>query len=138
MCVLVVEDEQNVREVARRILERVGYTVITADDGEEGLSAFKSNAEEIDLVISDLCMPRMNGLSMISSILSVKPDVKVVLTSGANSRENMPNIGEWSRRHPEILFVPKPYTLPELAAAVERVLGCRRSPADSVTSLVTR
>ena len=85
--VLVVEDEAQVREVSRRILERMGFDVKTAVDGMEALEVFREHADEIDCVLLDVAMPRMGGEETLPELKRIKPDVRVVLVSGFGQEE---------------------------------------------------
>ena len=85
-CVLVVDDEAPVRHMLRLVLERAGYTVIEAIDGEHGLEQL-TNEPEIDLVLSDLRMPRLDGMAFLDRALVLRPDLLVVMMSAYGSRE---------------------------------------------------
>jgi PAS domain S-box-containing protein len=78
---LVVEDEEIVRNLMKRILERAGYRVLIASDGEEALARFREN-NDISLVLSDLVMPGKTGIEILEEIRSLKPDMKVIFISG--------------------------------------------------------
>ncbi len=80
MRILLVDDDNDVRETLGHILERAGHHVETARDGGEGLSKFRQGL--FDAVVSDYQMPRMNGLLMLADILNLDPDTVVVLMSG--------------------------------------------------------
>ena len=80
--ILVVDDEEMVRNMMRRFLERVGYTVLEAVDGKDGLEVFSRERERIDLVLLDLSMPRMSGKEALAEIRLLSPTVKVILFTG--------------------------------------------------------
>ena len=80
--VLVVEDQADVQRLARRILTSAGYNVITASDGEEGLRVYASHDGPIDLVLTDVVMPVMNGKEMVDHLKKLNPNTKVVFMSG--------------------------------------------------------
>ena len=80
--VSVVDDEEGVRNVARMMLERVGFTVLTAVDGREGLELFQQRADEITGVLLDLTMPHMNGEEAFRAMRRIRADVPVILASG--------------------------------------------------------
>lgn len=80
--VLVVDDEASVRMLIKRILERLGLKVLTADDGEEGLAVFRQHAGEIAFVILDLTMPKLDGDRALAEMRKICPTVRAVLTSG--------------------------------------------------------
>jgi len=78
---LVAEDEEVVRLFMKKILERAGYKVITAENGEDAVARFRDHGN-ISLVLSDVVMPRKNGKEMLDEIRKIKPGVKVVFISG--------------------------------------------------------
>jgi CheY-like chemotaxis protein len=80
--VLVVEDEAGVRNLVVRRLNVLGYEAIGAVDGAEGVHLFRERLNEIDLVLLDFAMPRMNGVEAFEELIRIKPDVKVILSSG--------------------------------------------------------
>ncbi|MCX7913038.1 MAG: response regulator [Thermodesulfovibrionales bacterium] len=80
--VLIAEDEDLVRGSYSEILEKFGYKVISAKDGEEALEMFIKNKDEIDLVISDIIMPKKNGKELVKEIQRIKPNIKVIFMSG--------------------------------------------------------
>jgi CheY-like chemotaxis protein len=85
--VLVVDDEPTVRAVAKRVLEQQGFDVITAVDGEQGLEMFREQADAIKLVLLDMTMPKLSGEEAFREMRSLRPDVRVVLTSGYNEQD---------------------------------------------------
>lgn len=87
--ILLVDDEPTVLKVMRRSLEKSGYHVITAADGEEGCKLFSDNRDKISLVITDMAMPGMDGPEMIAALRRIDPSVKVICTSGLDTRENL-------------------------------------------------
>jgi len=84
--ILLVDDEPSVLKVIQRSLEKSGYRVLTAKDGEEGFSLFKHHAGEIHLVITDMSMPGMDGPEMIAAIHNVSPSVPILGTSGLDTQ----------------------------------------------------
>jgi len=85
--ILVVDDEEIVRETAREILETVGFDVLLAADGVEGVEVFREHADEVRAVILDMTMPRMNGEEAFNALRQIRPEVRVVLSSGYNELE---------------------------------------------------
>ena len=107
-----------VRSAATRGLKRFGYTVFAAADGEEGLKVWHEHADTIDLVVSDIIMPRMGGLALYESVSRERAGVRFLLTSGFTGDEALQHTAT-TRALP---FLPKPWTLHELLAAVRGVL----------------
>jgi len=116
--ILVVEDQEAVRSAAMRGLTRFGYTVLAAADGEEGLKLWRDNADTIDLVVSDIIMPRMGGLALYEAVSRERAGVRFLLTSGFTGEETVQHTAT-TRALP---FLAKPWTLHELVAAVRGVL----------------
>ena len=85
--ILIIDDEENVRDVARVALEETGYAVLLARDGRNGIEVFSERADEIDAVLLDMSMPRMSGEETLAELRSIHPQVRVVLTSGYSEQE---------------------------------------------------
>jgi PAS domain S-box-containing protein len=117
---LLVEDEDAVREVARRILERAGYRVLHAPNASAALSVIGAGIDEIDLLVSDVVMPGMRGPEMYEVLRKLRPDLPAIFLSGyadlADSTEGLP-LG--SR------FLAKPYSPDDLIRIVQLALGKR-------------
>ncbi|MEI6262643.1 MAG: ATP-binding protein, partial [Deltaproteobacteria bacterium] len=116
--VLLIEDEEPVRNMARIMLTRLGYTVIEAKDGDEGLEIFKQHQDEIHCVLSDLTMPRMNGWETIAALRKLSPDIPVILSSGYDEARVMAD--EHTER--PNAFIGKPYQLKSLGTAIRRAV----------------
>lgn len=114
--VLVVEDEQTVRTVARRILERAGHRVIEAESGEQAIRLAGAADSAIDVVVSDVVMPGMSGPNAVKEIRVQHPNVAVLYTSGYPDLE----MRKHGLEHEPLLL--KPYRRIELLARVERVV----------------
>lgn len=109
--ILLVEDEDIVRAVAERALVRAGYSVITASQGEEGLERFAEN-DKIDLIISDVVMPTMDGPAMVRQIRSERPDLPVLFMSGYAEEQLRQSINI-----DDVAFLPKPFSVVQLTEA---------------------
>ena len=112
--VLIVEDDEAVRHLLSISLEAYGYQVLQAGDGAEGMAALSSHATPVDLVISDIVMPRMDGSQLAQEVSALFPKVKMLLMSGyaggtVNLQEDTP-------------FLQKPFTFANLARKVREVL----------------
>ncbi len=108
--VLVIDDEEAVRNVARMMLERVGFTVLTAVDGLAGLEIFEQRADEIEAVLLDLTMPHMNGEEAFRALRRVRTDVPVILTSGYSEQDTSAEFAGKGIAG----FVQKPFRLEKL------------------------
>ena len=119
--VLVVEDEDGIRKLARTVLEQVGFMVLEAEDGVRGLDVYKKEQNRIAAVILDLTMPKRSGLEVLASLRRVNPGVRVILCSGysaAAQKLDLVKIGVMA-------FLQKPYTPAELARTLCNVLDQR-------------
>jgi len=117
--VLLVEDEEIVRNMAEIMLQSLGFKVLVANDGVEAVEMFKRHNNEIHVVLSDLSMPRMNGWGTMLALRRIRPDVPVVLVSGYDeSKANADGCPE----RPDV-FLHKPYQMAELKDAIARAIG---------------
>jgi two-component system cell cycle sensor histidine kinase/response regulator CckA len=117
--VLLVEDEPMVRAVAERALTRHGYTVITADNGEEALEIL-ARGDPIYLLLSDVVMPGMDGPTMVEQARKERPDLKILFMSGYAEEQLRDSINV-DKAH----FLPKPFSVQELAEAAKRALATK-------------
>ncbi len=117
--ILVVEDETGVRDLTVKRLDVLGYDTIIAVDGEEGVSVFRERLNEIDLVMLDFKMPKIDGVEAFGELIRIKPDVKVILCSGYTEDaviEMFPG-----QRPAGVLH--KPYNMGDLKVELVRLLG---------------
>ena len=119
LTVLVVEDELPVRRFAVRALGKRGYAVIEAENGDVALEILDDAATRVDLVVSDVMMPGMDGATLLHEIRARRPSVSVIMISGYG--ENI--LRGVLAQHVGVQFLPKPFTLDELVAKVEEALG---------------
>ncbi|MGE5645292.1 MAG: PocR ligand-binding domain-containing protein [Acidobacteriota bacterium] len=117
--VLVVDDEQIVRDLAKCSLERQGYEVLLAEDGPAAIEAVRTQGGRIRLVLLDLSMPGMSGEETLPRLRALKPDLDVVITSGYSRTETL-RFFEGARVSG---FIQKPYTAQELASVVKSALA---------------
>jgi len=121
--ILVVDDDRDVLNFIRDILETHGYSVIPANNSLAAVDTFRNLSGKIDLVITDIVMPLMEGYELIRNLREIKRDVKIIVVSGYGGetaeRENMADA-----------FIKKPFESIELLSAVRQLLdaGVRRSP----------
>src|SRR6476620_1099809 len=116
--VLLVEDEDAVRSFAARALGQRGYLVLEATTGTEALEMFTSYNGEVDLVVSDVVMPEMDGPTLMKHLRSERPDVKIIFISGYAEDAFRRNLSDKE----EFMFLQKPFDWKELAAAVKAAL----------------
>ncbi len=116
--ILVVDDEVSVREATRKMLERHGYRVHTAGEGSQALALFSSRLGEINLVITDVDMPVMDGLALVRVLRKMAPQLQIIASTGLSTDQRMEALNQLGIEHP--LF--KPYTAAELLQAVHNAL----------------
>ena len=117
--VLVVDDEETVRRVAGRMLRRLGFEVVAAEDGQQALDLFQSSPDRFALVLLDFTMPRMGGETCFRHLRELEPSVPVILSSGHNEQELAARFTGKGVNG----FIQKPYQLAALEALLKRVLG---------------
>ncbi len=117
--VLVVDDESGVRLLIQRMLEKMGHRVILACDGVEALEIFSAAPREVDLVLLDMTMPRMDGLEAFREMRSIEPEVRVILSSGYHEHDATNRFAGKGLSG----FVQKPFTLEELSGVVAKALN---------------
>ncbi len=120
--VLVVDDEEDVRNIAQKTLERFGYRVLLAADGAQAASLYAARQQEIDAVITDMVMPIMDGPTAIVALKTINPDVKIVSSTGMASEGGMAKAMNAGVRH----FLPKPYTTAVILNTLHQVLNAKR------------
>jgi two-component system, cell cycle sensor histidine kinase and response regulator CckA len=112
--ILVIDDEETVRELTKTTLESYGYRVVTAQNGLQGIARFRDNQDEIKLLVTDTDMPYMDGMAAIRAIKELKPDIPVIIASGSKSdTEELRRTDSISMKN-----LGKPYSLDQLLMAV--------------------
>ncbi len=119
--ILVVDDEDIIREVARNILEDCGYDVLIAENGRRALEVFEQHADDITAVLLDLTMPELDGAEAYLELRRIRPDIRVVLSSGFDDNDSMI---ERFMTEEAVGFLQKPYRPVEL---IERIRAVTRS-----------
>ena len=113
--VLLVDDEEIIRLTSGEILEELGFDVIAAADGKEGLAIFKARISEISLVFIDMTLPDMTGMELFNEMKGLSSGAKFLLTSGY--RQDMTDAGN------DAEFIQKPYTISELSKHLKGLIG---------------
>jgi CheY-like chemotaxis protein len=111
--ILVVDDEPVIRDLVAAIVRSAGHRAMTAVNGLEGVAVFRSHAAHIDLVITDMTMPVLNGAEAVAGIRETRADVPVICMSGYTAAE-IPA---------DVLFLPKPFTPADLLSRVAEALA---------------
>ena len=86
---LFVEDEKDLLDIISETLEKLGVSFFTAKNGEEGLNILKEHADEIDIIVTDISMPIMNGLEMIKEVKSLYPDLEIIIMTAHTESKYM-------------------------------------------------
>jgi CheY-like chemotaxis protein len=116
--VLVVDDEENIRNTAKKVLERFGYRALLAENGATAVSIYAEHKNEIAVIITDMSMPVMDGVATIVALKSINPAVKIIGSSGLVANSNATQaIGLGIEK-----FIPKPYTTESLLRTLDEVL----------------
>lgn len=116
--ILLVEDDQGVRIFAKEILEKYGYHVLTAECGEDALQVLKQHGSDIDLLLTDVIMPNMNGVQLSTTIKKLIPGIKVLYMSGYT--KNI--LATYGVKSADAMLVQKPFTLQSLVVKVRNLL----------------
>jgi CheY-like chemotaxis protein len=122
--ILVVEDEEVLRNLLAEILESSGYTVLTAEDGVSGLDRFTRHRDEIKAVITDMGLPRMSGQDLFISIREMDPSSRIVLASGYLDPEIRAHLFTLGAK----AFLQKPYQPADVLRIIRKVIGPAEPP----------
>jgi two-component system, cell cycle sensor histidine kinase and response regulator CckA len=116
--VLFVDDEPEVRSIARLSLEQLGYQFIEAEDGLKALAVFEQQGASIGLVITDVLMPNLDGLGLSARLHKIDPELPILLLSGHVLEEDL-----WAPGNARMRYLMKPYRLQDLQSAVVDLIG---------------
>jgi len=114
--ILLVEDAESVRDLTRTLLTEHGYTVLEADHPEKAVEIAKTHEGHIHLLLTDMVMPGMNGRALAEKLASMRPDMKVVYTSGYTG------FSHTALLDPDLVFLPKPFTRESLLSKLRQIL----------------
>jgi CheY-like chemotaxis protein len=116
--VLVIDDEEYVRSIAKRTLERFGYRVLVANNGAEGVATYAKHGSEIAIVVTDMAMPVMDGPATIVALRAMNATAKIIGSSGLASNRSVAKAVGAELEY----FVPKPYTAETLLRTIHTAL----------------
>ncbi|GMU91560.1 MAG: hypothetical protein AMXMBFR4_06180 [Candidatus Hydrogenedentota bacterium] len=116
--VLVVDDEEPVRAIARALLERAGFTVLSAPDGHEALDIFRQRHREIEFVLLDVTMPTLGGREVLHEMRKIQSDVRIILSSGFDEKDALTQVSA----ERITAYIQKPYRSQEFYAAIRAAL----------------
>ncbi|MEO5328712.1 MAG: response regulator [Magnetococcus sp. THC-1_WYH] len=118
--ILIIEDERQVREVLKQILEKAGYEVDTAEDGRMGVQQFRKYPAE--LVITDILMPNKNGLETIEELIGLNPELPIIAISGGGPGEKAQFALDVAKMCGAIRVLAKPFSRKEILETVTDLL----------------
>ncbi len=118
--ILVVDDEDQIREITKKTLETHGYKVFIANDGKEAIALYSQHREPIKAVLMDMMMPVMDGEESIRRIRKINPEVKIIAVSGLTEKDRLVKVEDLTNG-----FLPKPYTAEKLLKAIDEVLSTK-------------
>ena len=116
--ILVVDDEENIREITRATLEKFGYNVLTANDGTDAMAIYAQQRDEISLLLTDIAMPFMDGTALIRAVRKIDPTTKIVAMSGLMNSEQTAELQNLNVN----AFLSKPYTAESLLKVLAEIL----------------
>ena len=116
--VLFCDDDENIRNIGRKLLEKLGFSVLLASNGLEAINKFKKNKDQIVLVILDLTMPEMTGKEALIKLREITSDIPIIMSSGYNETE----MADFFKSKSKVTFIQKPYSLLELKEAITTLL----------------
>ncbi len=116
---LVIDDEELIRFIAASLLKSLGYRVMVADNGLEGVNTFRENAWQVDLIILDMIMPVMGGREAFHRLREIRPDIPIVIASGFAKEDDMTELKKLGANG----FLNKPFRKVELAAMIGKLIG---------------
>ncbi len=116
--ILIVDDEETVRAVGRHMLERLGFTVITTEDGLKAVEIFREKYNEIDCVLLDLTMPHMDGEEAFREMRRIRSDIRIIMSSGYNKQEIYRRFAGKGMTG----FIHKPYVMKELQKVIRKAI----------------
>ncbi len=115
--ILLIDDEELVMEVGEKFLKVMGYRVIKATDGEEAIETYRNHREEVDLIILDLIMPKMEGGEVFKRLREISPQVKILLSSGYSFDAKVSQIIEQGACG----FIQKPFDMEQLSQSIRAI-----------------
>lgn len=127
--ILVVDDEAPVLNVLKQTLETFGYRVLTASDGLQGSKIFVQHPDEIDVVITDMVMPIVDGPEMVAAFKSLRPDIKIIAITGMTTAASLDEIARFGVQR----IISKPFTLTAILMALREVLNDKPTPSPAST-----
>ena len=139
---LIIDDEVNIVATNRRMLEKHGYRVLTANNGQQALEVYKLNRPDVELVVTDIMMPSLDGMGLIRALRATNPEIKIIASSGLGS--GLGSVSGGDNRASELndlgvnAFLAKPYPAEKLLRLInecaQRKTPSRWARPDAATS----
>ncbi len=117
--ILIVDDEPAIQEITKTSLETHNYKAIVASDGIEAIAVYAKHMDQVSVVLMDLMLPSLDGVTAIRTLKKINPDVKIIATSGLISRNKLEAVANSG----VTTFLPKPYTINELLLTLQKVMS---------------
>jgi two-component system cell cycle sensor histidine kinase/response regulator CckA len=114
--ILLVDDDESLRRLAQRLLTKLGYNVIVAEDADSAAASCRGASDGIQLLITDVFMPNVGGPDLAKRLLEVRPDLKVLFVSGSSEAQDSGVLS------PDAHFLQKPYTQEEISMKIREIL----------------
>ena len=117
--ILVIDDEDMLRDVLKEVLDMVGLSALFASSGPQGIELFKSHKDRIQLILIDVLMPEMSGIETYNEITAIQPDMKFVFMSGfpdndALAIQELPG---------DVAFIKKPFSVQQIISQIQQMLA---------------
>jgi two-component system cell cycle sensor histidine kinase/response regulator CckA len=119
--ILVVDDEEAIRQITKGTLEAFGYRVLIASDGTEGIALYAQHKDDIRVVVTDMMMPFLDGPALIRALQKMNPNIKIIAVSGLAQNEKAAEAASIGVK----VFLPKPYTAERLLTSLAAILGAK-------------
>jgi CheY-like chemotaxis protein len=115
--ILLVDDDEAVRNLGHEMLSKIGHRVLTAPDGESALALYQARQNEIDLIMLDLMMPGMGGYRCLEHLIEINPEAKILVASGYSCKESMKHQIQSKAKG----FLSKPYAIQQVSEAIRNI-----------------
>ncbi|MBQ7404282.1 MAG: response regulator [Lentisphaeria bacterium] len=122
--ILIVDDQETVWDFLIEALQKLGYSVLLAENGLDAVEIYESNPGQIDLVLLDMIMPKQGGHATFHKLKEIDPNVKVLLSSGFVSLDEVDDL----LQNGAAGFLPKPHRIGDMAREIRRILDLAKSP----------
>lgn len=116
--VLIVDDELLIRTLFSRLIDKLGYTTMTASNGAEAIDVFTENKDKIDAVILDMVMPDINGDKVFKHLREIKPGIKILLSTGYSEDDSIDEL----LTNGNASFIQKPFTIDSITPVLQELL----------------